>query len=29
VNWYLQNTSWYKPLVDDRVLSANPWKLKW
>jgi dTDP-glucose 4,6-dehydratase len=29
VSWYLQNTSWYKPLVDDKVLSAAPWKLKW
>ena len=29
VSWYLQNTCWYKPLVDDKVLSAAPWKLKW
>jgi dTDP-glucose 4,6-dehydratase len=29
VNWYLQNESWWKPLMDDRVLHPTPWKLSW
>ena len=29
VEWYLQNPDWYGPLVNDSVLSAIPWRLKW
>ncbi|VVB71089.1 GDP-mannose 4,6-dehydratase [uncultured archaeon] len=29
VNWYLQNSDWFRPLVDDKILSATPWRLKW
>ena len=29
VNWYLQNVAWWKPLMDDKVLSPTPWKLDW
>jgi dTDP-glucose 4,6-dehydratase len=29
VNWYLQNSSWWRPLLDDKVLSPAPWKLNW
>jgi dTDP-glucose 4,6-dehydratase len=29
VNWYLQNESWWKPLMDDKVLHSTPWKLSW
>lgn len=29
VEWYLQNPDWYGPLVNDSVLSATPWRLKW
>ncbi|WP_348305343.1 dTDP-glucose 4,6-dehydratase [Methanothrix sp.] len=29
VEWYLQNPDWYRPLVNDSVLSATPWRLKW
>jgi dTDP-glucose 4,6-dehydratase len=29
VEWYLNNPDWYGPLVNDSVLSATPWRLKW
>lgn len=29
VDWYLSNEWWWKPLVDERILSPTPWKLKW
>ena len=29
VEWYLQNPDWYGPLVNDSLLSATPWRLKW
>ncbi len=29
VEWYKENESWWKPLIDDKVLSKTPWKLKW
>lgn len=29
VEWYMQNPDWYGPLVNDSVLSATPWRLKW
>lgn len=29
IGWYLENQSWWRPLIDDRVLSSTPWKEKW
>ncbi len=29
VNWYLQNESWWRPLIDENVLHPAPWKLSW
>lgn len=29
VKWYLNNVNWWKPLINDDVLSDEPWKLKW
>ena len=29
VNWYLQNQSWWDPLVDDSTLHPQPWTLSW
>ncbi len=29
VVWYEQNESWWRPLVDDKILSSTPWKEKW
>ena len=29
VNWYLQNESWWRPLMDEKVLHPTPWKLSW
>ena len=29
VKWYLEHSSWWKPLINNRVLSATPWKEKW
>lgn len=29
VQWYMQNPGWYGPLVNDSVLSATPWRLRW
>lgn len=29
VEWYLKNQSWWRPIADERVLSATPWKEKW
>jgi dTDP-glucose 4,6-dehydratase len=29
VKWYLENESWWRPLIDERVLSPAPWKEKW
>lgn len=29
VEWYLNNPEWYRPLIDDSVLSATPWQLRW
>jgi dTDP-glucose 4,6-dehydratase len=26
VDWYVNNSSWWKPLVSAKVLSATPWK---
>ncbi len=29
VNWYLQNQSWWEPLVDENTLHPQPWTLSW
>jgi len=29
VNWYLDNESWWEPLVDEKVLHPQPWTLSW
>ncbi len=29
VNWYLQNQSWWEPLVDETTLHSQPWTLSW
>ena len=29
VEWYMNNKKLWKPLVNDNVLSGQPWKLKW
>lgn len=29
VEWYLQNKEWWRPLIDERILSVTPWKEKW
>jgi dTDP-glucose 4,6-dehydratase len=29
INWYLANEKWWKPLLNDKVLSAAPWKENW
>ena len=29
VEWYLKNQSWWGPLVNEKVLSREPWKEKW
>jgi dTDP-glucose 4,6-dehydratase len=29
VNWYLSNEKWWRPLLNDKILSATPWKEKW
>lgn len=29
VRWYVENESWWRPLIDDRVLHPTPWKLEW
>jgi len=29
VEWYLQNEEWWRPLIDDRILSSTPWKETW
>jgi dTDP-glucose 4,6-dehydratase len=29
VDWYLNNTWWWIPLLDEKVLHPTPWKLKW
>jgi dTDP-glucose 4,6-dehydratase len=27
VNWYLQNQSWWSPLIDDKTLHSQPWTI--
>ncbi len=29
VNWYLQNQSWWEPLVDENTLHPQPWTISW
>ena len=29
VKWYLENEWWWKPLIDERILSERPWKEEW
>jgi len=29
VNWYLENKTWWEPLVDDNTLHPQPWTLNW
>jgi len=29
VNWYEKNSSWWKPLIDEKALHPQPWNLKW
>jgi len=29
INWYIQNQSWWEPLVDEKALHPQPWTLNW
>jgi dTDP-glucose 4,6-dehydratase len=29
VEWYLENESWWREIVDERILHPAPWKLRW
>jgi dTDP-glucose 4,6-dehydratase len=29
IEWYKTNEDWWKPIANDNVLSASPWRLKW
>ncbi len=29
VNWYMENKQWWEKLIDEKVLSKTPWKLRW
>jgi len=29
VNWYVQNSSWWEPLIDENTLHPRPWTLNW
>ena len=29
VNWYIKNKQWWEPLIDEKTLHPQPWKLKW
>jgi dTDP-glucose 4,6-dehydratase len=29
VKWYQENEEWWRPLIDDKVLSPTPWRLIW
>jgi dTDP-glucose 4,6-dehydratase len=29
VKWYIENESWWRPLIDDKILSTMPWKETW
>ena len=29
VDWYMQNQSWWKPLIDENTLHPQPWTISW
>ena len=29
VDWYLQNQSWWEPLIDENTLHPQPWTISW
>ena len=29
VNWYIENNSWWEPLIDEKTLHPQPWTLNW
>ena len=29
VNWYIENKSWWEPLIDEKTLHPQPWTLNW
>ena len=29
VNWYVENKSWWAPLIDEKTLHPQPWTLNW
>lgn len=29
VEWYLRNEEWWRPLIDERILSPTPWRESW
>jgi dTDP-glucose 4,6-dehydratase len=29
VNWYIENKSWWEPLIDEKTLHSQPWTLNW
>lgn len=29
VNWYMQNQSWWEPLIDENTLHPQPWTISW
>jgi dTDP-glucose 4,6-dehydratase len=29
VNWYIENKSWWAPLIDEKTLHPQPWTLNW
>lgn len=29
VRWYVENERWWKPLINERILSPTPWEQKW
>jgi dTDP-glucose 4,6-dehydratase len=29
VEWYLANESWWRTIINEKILHPEPWKLKW
>ena len=29
IQWYLENEKWWRPIANEKTLSAAPWKLEW
>ena len=29
VNWYVENSSWWEPLIDEKTIHPQPWTLNW